>query len=364
MRLGVESALVDGVFVPGDVEVENGRITGLGLAGSGTGIAAPGLIDLQVNGFGGIDFLDADPEGYATAGEALLETGVTAYLPTFITSPEEQVIEALGVVAALNGPGPRVLGAHLEGPFLSSRRLGVHRADWRRDPDLELLDRLLAAGPVRLVTLAPELHGSEALIDRLLGAGIVVSLGHTDATAVEAHAAFDSRRADRDTPLQRDATPRASRSRRRRRSAGDAGHRTSGHRRPDPRCGRRSPHRARVRARTARARDRRDGRRCSGRRHVRARRRRGDGDRRHCHARQDGTLAGSVLTLIEAVRNLHELGAPLELALTAASAHPASVVGAHELGRLTIGGPADIVVLDDRLELRRVLVGGEERVAG
>jgi N-acetylglucosamine-6-phosphate deacetylase len=79
--------------------------------------------------------------------------------------------------------------------------------------------------------------------------------------------------------------------------------------------------------------------------------------------RADGALAGSVLTLIEAVRNLHALGAPLERAIAAASAVPASVIGRNDLGRLTVGGPADVVVLDDGLEILRVLVRGEERVA-
>src|SRR5438105_7431507 len=136
MRLGVEAALVDGAIVPGDVEVEGGLVTGYGLAvARGTGLAVPGFIDLQVNGFGGVDFLEADADGYRRAGEALLETGVTAYLPTLITSPEETLAAALAEVPT-NGPGPRVLGVHLEGPFLAARRLGTHRPDGRRDPDV------------------------------------------------------------------------------------------------------------------------------------------------------------------------------------------------------------------------------------
>jgi N-acetylglucosamine-6-phosphate deacetylase len=76
----------------------------------------------------------------------------------------------------------------------------------------------------------------------------------------------------------------------------------------------------------------------------------------------DGVLAGSVLTMIEAVRNLHALGVPLEDALTAATAVPARVVGA-DAGRIEVGAPADIVVLSEELEIQRVLVGGESRVA-
>ena len=192
-RLGVEAALVDGVLVAGDVEIADGRIAAFGLGGKrGRGFAVPGFVDLQVNGFGGVDFLDADAAAYRRAGDALLETGVTAYLPTLITSPEEQVLAAMREVPVDDAARPRILGMHLEGPFLSPNRLGTHEASSRRDPDLPLLERLLDAGPVRLMTLAPELAGAGALIDVLLARGVVVSLGHTDANVAQANAAFDA----------------------------------------------------------------------------------------------------------------------------------------------------------------------------
>src|SRR5439155_12798178 len=152
MRLGVEAALVGRQLVPGDVEVVDGLVSGYGLPGTnGRGIAAPGFVDLQVNGFGGVDFLEADAAGYRRAGDALLETGVTAYLATFITAPEEQRLAALRRVPDLE-KSPTILGFHLEGPFLSPKRLGTHPDFARRDPDPALLERLLEAGPVRLVT--------------------------------------------------------------------------------------------------------------------------------------------------------------------------------------------------------------------
>src|SRR5262245_59463474 len=127
MRLGVEASFVDGNLVRGDVEIVDGLVAAVGLPGTGRGIAAPGFVDLQVNGFGGVDFLDTDGEGYRRAGAALLETGVTAYLPTLITSPEDLLLAAMKE-APLDEARPRILGVHLEGPFLSPSRLGAHEA--------------------------------------------------------------------------------------------------------------------------------------------------------------------------------------------------------------------------------------------
>ena len=95
MRLGVEAALVDGRLVPGDVEVAGGTVAGVGLGGAGRGVAAPGFVDLQVNGFAGVDFMHTDRDGYVRAGEAMLATGTTAYQPTLITASEEDLVAAL-----------------------------------------------------------------------------------------------------------------------------------------------------------------------------------------------------------------------------------------------------------------------------
>ena len=87
-------------------------------------MAVPGFVDLQVNGFAGVDFATAELDGYQTAGDALVRTGVTAFRPTFITAPEEALLAAVERVPA-EAIGPRLLGAHLEGPF--SRRTGWER---------------------------------------------------------------------------------------------------------------------------------------------------------------------------------------------------------------------------------------------
>ena len=363
MRLGVEAALVRGTFVPGDVEIAGGRITGVGLgAGRGRGLAVPGLVDLQVNGFGGVDFLDADADGYRRAGEALLETGVTAYLPTLISSPEEDLLAALREVPRGDGRRPRVLGAHLEGPFISAKRLGTHVSSARRDPDLALLDRLLDGGPVRLMTLAPELPGADALVDRLLERGVIVSLGHSDATAAQANAAFD-RGARMVTHIFNAMRPFGHR---------DPGIAGAALARGDVivQMILDGVHLARETALVAwhaaagrlalvtdavTAAGRAEGAYTFGSLDIRSR----DGAVRG----PDGVLAGSVLTMIQAVRNLHGLGVALEDAVAAASSVPGRALGDEELGRLDVGLPADVVVLDDNLEIARVLVGGEAHVA-
>ena len=361
MRLGVRAALVDGEIVPGDVAIEDGLIAGFGLASAdGRGIASPGFVDLQVNGFGGVDFLDADPAGYARAGEALLETGVTAYLPTLITAPEERLVAALGAIAE-GVRGPRILGAHVEGPFLSPRRLGTHPPAARRDPDPALLERLLAAGPVRLVTLAPELPGALELVDLLVARGVVVSVGHSDATAEEATAAFD-RGVRTVTHLFNAMRPFTHR---------DPGIAGAALARQDVAVQiildgvHLAPDTVRVVWRAAAGRlalvtdavagaGASDGSYQLGDVAVEVR----DGVVR----RDDGVLAGSVLTMIEAVRNLHALGVPLEDALDAATRVPAGIVAA-DAGRIAVGAPADVVVLSEELDVERVLVGGEARVA-
>jgi N-acetylglucosamine-6-phosphate deacetylase len=362
VRLGVEAALLDGGLVPGDVEIEDGRIRAVGLDGIGRGIAVPGFVDLQVNGFAGIDFLGSDADGFVVAGEALLETGVTSYLPTLITSEEPDLVAAIRSVPT-RAPGPHILGVHLEGPFLSPARLGTHRRGARRDPDPALLERLLAAGRVRLMTLAPELPGALELIDLLRARGVAVSLGHTNATAAEAHAAFD-RGVRAVTHVFNAMRPLAHR---------DPGVVGAALVRPEVVVQaivdgiHLDPDIVRLLWRVA-------GGRLSLVTDAIAGAGLGDGTyvlgeieivvADDVVRSEDGTLAGSALTMIEAVRNLVGVGVRLEDAIGAATVVPAGVVGEPGLGRLVPGGPADLVVLDDALGIIRTVVGGETLVAG
>jgi N-acetylglucosamine-6-phosphate deacetylase len=363
VRLGVEAALVDGAIVPGDVEVLGGRIVAVGLGSpNGRGIAVPGFVDLQVNGFGGVDFLTADTDGYRQAGEALLETGVTAYLPTFITSPEDQLLAALREVPA-EADGPRILGAHLEGPFIAALRLGIHPAAARRNPDPELLEQLLDAGPVRLVTLAPELPRAEVLIEKLLRREIAVSCGHSDATAEEANTAFDLG-VRSVTHLFNAMRPFHHR---------DPGIVGAALARPDVIVQlildwvHVAPVTAAMVWQAAQGRLALVTDAVSGAGLDEGTYRLGDQDveiRDGIARGTSGALAGSALTMIDAVRNLHSLGVPLEDAIGAATEVPARVLRLPTTGRLGVGLPADVVVVNDELEIERVLVEGRSRVVG
>ena len=361
MRLGVEAALVDGRLVRGDVEVADGIVIAVGLENGGSGIAAPGFVDLQVNGFAGVDLATADTAGYLHVGGALLETGTTAFQPTFISAPEDHLVAALRALPD-GDVGARVLGAHVEGPFLSPARAGVHDPATFVPPDTELLARLLDAGPVRQMTVAPELPGALALVDALVARGVTVSAGHTNASAAEAHLAFD-RGVSTVTHLfnaMRRSTPR---------DPGIAmaalarldvsvqiivdGHHVA----PDTVvvAWRAASGRLALVTDAVAAAWMGDGAFRFGGQAVTA----SDGVVRG----PAGQLAGSALTMIEAVRNLHALGVPLEDALAAATSVPARIAGRPDLGRLAPGTPADVVILDDRLEIKRVLVDGGVRVA-
>jgi N-acetylglucosamine-6-phosphate deacetylase len=167
MRLGVKSALVDGRIVGGDVSVDDGRVAAVGVSPAGAGgFAVPGFVDVQINGFDGVDFTTAGPDDY-------------------------DYLNALRKVQLVSNPRARVIGVHLEGPFLAPNRCGAHDPENMVNPDKTLAKQFLEAGPFTYATVAPELPGALDLIKYLTGAGVVVALGHTDADAATAHAAFD-----------------------------------------------------------------------------------------------------------------------------------------------------------------------------
>jgi N-acetylglucosamine-6-phosphate deacetylase len=368
--LGVAAALVDGQRVAGDVTIADGRVVDVGVAPAGRGgLAVPGFVDVQVNGFAGVDFVSADLDGYARASQAIGRSGVTSFLATIPTAAPDAYDAALAVAAAAVAgplPGARAVGVHLEGPFLSPERPGAHRPDWLRSPDLGLCDTWLAAAPIALVTVAPELDGGLALVEHLARRDVVVSLGHTDARATTAHAAFDAG-ASMVTHLWNAQRPITSREP----AVGGAGLVREGvsvgiicdliHVAADT-----------LRFSIAAAGDRfvlvTDAVFLAGTEPVAPE---PDATRSAGRARgpslvdgavrlPDGTLAGSACPVDQAIRNLVEIGLPIEQAVGAATSAPARALGVHgaDLGQLHPGSRADLAVLDDALQVTRVLVGG------
>ena len=327
-------------------------------------IVAPGFIDQHVHGGGGGDTMDGEP-GVRALARHHLRHGTTALLPTTLTAPWSDVLEALaGVRAVMRAPGDGeavVLGAHLEGPFVSPERLGA-QPPFAVLPTFERVAEVLALGVVRVVTIAPELPGALESVGAWARAGVRVSVGHTraDAAAVEAFLA-----------AVRAAGGVAGATHLFNAMGGIEG------RAPGPAGAlladdaavieviadgfHVAPAALRLAWRAAgerfvlvtdaiRASGMRDGESELGGRRVRV---------VDAAARlDDGTLAGSMLTMDAAVRGAVRAGVPLEAALRAASTAPARALGLGDRGVVSIGARADLVVLTPDLRVAEVVLGG------
>jgi N-acetylglucosamine-6-phosphate deacetylase len=329
-------------------------------------IVGPGLIDLQCNGANGVD-LTAEPERLWEVAAALPQWGVTAWLPTIITSPPEITDRALACLQSGPHPDPvpmaRPLGLHLEGPFLAPTRSGTHDRRHLAEPDH---DRGRTAGwsrngGVAMVTLAPELPGALALTGELVARNVVVSLGHSDASLDEALGAVASG-ATCVTHLFNAMAPLHHRDpglvglaltdERLRSGLIADGHHVGAHalsivfRLLGSRMILVTDSTAALGIPLS------DGQTLTlGSEPVRFG---ADGVRR-----TDGTLAGGNLSLDRAVRNLMATtGCPLARAVAAASTVPADVLGLTTKGRLVEGADADLVVLSPAGEVVVTVVGG------
>lgn len=159
----------------------------------------PGFIDMHVHGAKGFDVMDATEDALAEISLALAAEGTTSFLATTMTADESEIENALRSVkeyafSKREKKGATILGVHLEGPFLSSAKMGAQRGDKILSPNAELMLRwqALAGGLIRLVTLAPEQPNSAELIAYLKQENIIPSLGHTNATYAEAVSAIDA----------------------------------------------------------------------------------------------------------------------------------------------------------------------------
>jgi N-acetylglucosamine-6-phosphate deacetylase len=324
-------------------------------------LVAPGFVDLQINGGFGRDFT-ADPTSIWEVGGRLPSTGVTSFLPTIITSSEEQRRRALEVID--QGPPPdyrgaQVLGIHFEGPMLAPEYRGTHEPSQLRLPELDLIRDWGRAKGLRLVTLAPELPGADEVIGALLERGVTVAAGHSGATYEEAVAAIQTglthgthlfngmpQLLPRDPGLVgalledggasvalivdgihlHPATVGLVR-------AAKPAHQVVLI--TDAMAGMGAGPGTYALADLAITVDATSAR------------------------NPDGGLAGSILTLDQAVRNYVAFtGCSPQEALVAASANPASVIGESARGRIEAGKVADLIILDDRLAIQATIVEG------
>ena len=191
------------------IVIEDGRIESIGsqsaeAAASGAdqvldfpeATLAPAFFDVHIHGAAGHDVMEATPEALASVGRLLAAHGTGSYLATTVTAPEDATLRSLSGLAKLiarpparsqDGPVTWPIGIHLEGPFLSHAKRGVHPPALLVEPDIALFDRFYDAGEghVRLMTLAPELPGAAELAAHATSRGVRVSVGHSNATAAE-----------------------------------------------------------------------------------------------------------------------------------------------------------------------------------
>lgn len=180
--------------IPTDIAVENGVITAIGKNLSikrpfpykeGC-VVLPGFIDEHIHGAAGFDAMDGTETALNGISEALIKEGTTGFLATTMTQSEENTLAALSAVKRViekGATGAKLLGAHLEGPFISEKHIGAQPLKYLKDPDVKLFEKFNAASGnnVKLITLAPEERGSAELITAAKNAGVTVSAGHTDA---------------------------------------------------------------------------------------------------------------------------------------------------------------------------------------
>lgn len=333
----------------------------------------PGYIDVHVHGGGGADTMDG-ADGVRALARFHLQHGTTALLPTTITNPIDDVIAALAGVAEVQAeqtrgqagePAAAVLGAHLEGPFISPRRLGAQPA-WTVLPDRELVARLAATAAIRLVTLAPEIEGAAAAARQFAAGGSRVSIGHTEATFAHVRSVAEPVRDAGGllgfTHLYNAMSQLTGR------EPGAVGAALSDaeafaeiiydgyhvHEASFLAAAAAKPGRLMLITDAMRAAGLPDGESELGGQPVFV----AAGAARLA----DGTLAGSVLTMDQAVRNAVASGVDLVTASAMASAVPAAYLGDDERGVLEVDRRADVVVLDDDLRVVEVYLGGERAV--
>ena len=375
MRISARSAVVDGALGPVTIRVDDRLITAVEPHADpeadivlDEGVLTSGLVDIQINGAFGVDFAAADEAGWDSIAAKLPSTGVTSFQPTLITAPLSELIAGLDTATEArdrqeDGPYARILGVHLEGPWLSPKKHGVHEARYLAEPTPAAVDTLMSAvgfDILTLVTLAPELPGALEAIRRLSAAGVTVSIGHTDATAAQVEAAADAGatlvthifNAQRGLAHREPGVPGAALSDNRFR----VGLIADLHHVAPEICTlifRAAPGRVVLVTDAIAAAGMPPGSYVLAGIPVELGE---DGVPRNA----DGTIAGSALTLDQAVRNLIGLGMPVPTVIEAASKVPADALHRTDLGRIAVGARADLVHWTEDFHPARTWVDGRE----
>ena len=194
-----------GILIREDIIEAIGPRSGMSLPAGAQEIRAtektvvPGFIDVHIHGAGGHDVMEGNASALRSITRKVSEYGTTSLVATTVTASTDETLRAVEGIASYiarqreaEEPRAEILGIHLEGPFISKERRGVHPSEWIQPPSAETLGRFLkaAAGSARILTIAPEVLGAAPCIDAAREAGLVVSMGHTDATYEQARAAI------------------------------------------------------------------------------------------------------------------------------------------------------------------------------
>lgn len=330
--------------------------------------AVPGFMDVHIHGAGGHDVMEGTEDAMSAVARTVARHGTTSFVATTVTANPDQTYRSVEGIARFiarqlksDEPRAEVLGIHYEGPFLNKVRRGVHPAEWIQLPSAELLERLLqaAAGNARILTIAPELLGATPCIDAALKAGVVVAMGHTDATYEQARAAI-ARGVRHAVHVYNAMRPFSHR------DSGVIGAvltspEITGELIADGVHVEEAAMRLLLQAKGARgvilisdglsATGMPDGTYTLGGFEVTV----SGGVCRDAA----GTLAGSTLTLDRALRNIVALGIPLADAVRMLTINPATLLGVEfKKGALRTGADADIVLLDESLQITKVWTRG------
>ncbi len=322
----------------------------------------PGFIDVHIHGAVGVDVMDATPAGLQEVSRFLASQGVTGWLPTFVPGSDDNYASGVAAITeSMSGPGARVFGVHYEGPFVNTAQCGALHTEYfktySRPSDLDFL--ITPPNGARMITLAPEVSGGVELVRELKARGWVISIGHTRAeldvldAACEAGARHMTHFMNAMAPLH--------------------------HRKPGPIAWGLSrddvtvdliadgihldPFMLRMLTKLKGA------QRISLISDAIAAAGKGDGDyqiwdetiavRNGRTANASGSIAGSVISMLDAVRLLHSLGVSYVDLARMASTNPARLLGVdHESGSIELGKRADLVALDDNCAVNLTLING------